>query len=87
MPSRIFEGCSKLTSVEFGDNVKEIGAMAFADCYLIEKLPHGSFEKIGECAFYGCKNLKEFYVGTLDNSISYGTYYACNSFEIGRAHV
>lgn len=58
--SHAFKWCTSLKDVEFGKNLKSIGAAAFAYC---EEFPSeitlpGGFESIGWVPFIGCKNLK-----------------------------
>lgn len=79
IPLNTFGECMHLTSVEFPSTVKEIGASAFAGCVNLVSLPYDVYDHIGACAFYGCRRLEGFYVGTLDDSIQYGTYFGCNS--------
>lgn len=54
----LFQG-SRLTSVDFGNGVKEIGKKAFYNCKYLTSVTFGdSLEKIGESAFGSAKALK-----------------------------
>ncbi|MDE5728738.1 MAG: leucine-rich repeat protein [Clostridia bacterium] len=54
--SVVFDGCKALTSVTLGNNVKEIGAYAFAGCTSLENLVTGA-TSVGMYAFAGCTAL------------------------------
>jgi len=77
-----FEGCTGLSSIVIGDNVKSIGTSAFKDCSALTSINiPNSVTSIGSSAFYGCKGLKSV---TLSNNIAYiddFVFYGCASLE------
>ena len=64
MYSNTFEGCNKLTTVLFGNNVTRIPNNAFSGCSKIATItiPNG-VTNIGNNAFYDCSGLTDVTVG------------------------
>lgn len=60
IPEGLFTGCTQLSNVTFvGNNVKEIGALAFSKCSKIaEIIVPTSVTSIGESTFSGCSSLE-----------------------------
>lgn len=57
-----FKGCLWFKKVIIPESVKWIGQSAFYNCWratIILKKPEKNFESIKDCAFYGCKDVKE----------------------------
>ncbi len=55
----VFENCTNLRSVTFGENVKIIPENAFTQCRALERATFGSsVTSIGDLAFYCCENLE-----------------------------
>ena len=55
----VFENCTNLRSVTFGENVKIIPENAFTQCSALERATFGSsVTSIGDFAFYCCENLE-----------------------------
>ena len=64
----IFKGCSNLSNVTIGDNVKIIPSYTFYGCNRLNSITiPNSVTSIGEWAFYDCSGLtKVNYLGTID---------------------
>lgn len=77
--SPIFDGCTKITTVIIGENVKTIPASAFSGCSGLKSVTiPNSVTSIGNDAFCYCSGLTEInYGGTKAqwNSISKGSYW------------
>lgn len=57
-----FEECTALETVKIPDTVKEISHFGFANSGIVTiELPNG-LEKIGDSAFYGCKNIEDIVI-------------------------
>lgn len=61
--SAAFWGCHKLTTIKNIQKVKEIGYMAFRDCFSLKKLKLDQVVSIDDNAFQGCKKLKTITIG------------------------
>ncbi len=58
----IFNGCTQLATVNFGDNVQTIPAHAFEECTGLKEITiPASVTSIGDRAFYYCTGLKDIY--------------------------
>ena len=79
---RVFQGCTALTNVEFGDNFFAIGSYTFAGCTSLTSftIPN-SVQNLGDHIFDGCTNLVSC---TLSNACTYlagSMFYNCTSLE------
>ena len=58
--NRAFANCGKLETIEFGDNVVNIGQWVCEDCPKLSRVTIGEkVEQIGQYAFVGCKKLQQ----------------------------
>ena len=73
-----FNGCSKLTSIELGEELKTIGNAAFADCDGLTRivLPSG-VKEISQMTFYGCDALSSVSLPDSLEKISAYAFYNC----------
>lgn len=63
--SESFWGCTSITSLEIGNNVKEIGIYAFYNCSNLQSAHlSNSVSVIGSSAFQGCNQLKKVVIGS-----------------------
>ena len=77
-----FWGCSGLQSVEFPDNLKEIGTWSFLNCSNLETISLPSnLEKIGDWAFSGCLSLKSIIIPQSVSSIGSAPFENCPQLE------
>lgn len=61
-----FMGCTKVTSIIIGKNVKTIGSSSFSGCTKAASVTIGSsVAKIGAKAFYNCKKLKKITIKSI----------------------
>ena len=75
-----FYSCDKLTSIQFGSAVKEIGHSAFANCYALEEitLPH-ELSVLGERAFRYCDKLKKIQLFDQLTQIGEDVFFGCTA--------
>ena len=74
----IFEGCSKLVTINIGNNVTTIPAYAFAGCTTIKNINiPNSVTSIGDSAFSGCTELSSVTIGNSVTSIGSSAFYGC----------
>lgn len=79
--SSTFEGCQKLTTVNFGDKLETIGSEAFSGCKNLTKLTlPDALKTIGDDAFIGCTSITEVTLGKELVSIGARAFRNCNSF-------
>ncbi len=80
-------GCTKITSVELGDNLKSIGANAFSGCSNLKTITTGkNINYIGEAAFFECKKLESFTVPSGVSTINNSLFYKCEKLEVVYFH-
>ena len=70
-----FEGAKSITSVEFGNSLREIGQGAFSQCVSLKTLEFpDSLETIGSSAFSGCTSLSGVTYGSGIKTIESGAF-------------
>ena len=75
---RIFDGCSKLVTVNIGDNVTTIPAYAFYYCSGLTSVTiPDSVTSIGNYTFYGCSGLTSVTIGDGVTSIGDSAFSGC----------
>ncbi len=77
----IFEDCTNLKTVTFGENVMIVPAYAFHSCDGLQSVAFGDNSKltsIGECAFYKCSGLKSIEIPDSVTSIGEYAFYGCD---------
>lgn len=75
-----FYNCSKLTTLNLGQDLEEIGKQAFDGCSNITKLTlPDAITAIGDWAFYQCSSITEVTVGRNLKSIGTGAFCGCSS--------
>ena len=78
----IFNGCTALKTVSFGENVKIIPSYTFYSCSsLTSIIVPDSVTSIGESAFYGCSSLTSIVIPAGITSIEESMFYNCNSLS------
>lgn len=76
-----FEGCSKLTTLNFGQDLETVGDRAFYNCTNVTKLTFpDAITTIGDEAFYNCSSITEVTVGSKLQSIGASAFENCGSF-------
>ncbi len=78
-----FNGCTGITSLNFGSQITNIGEYAFMNCSGIASkvtIPN-SVKGIGNAAFYGCSNLSEIELGNSLTSIGGLAFGNCTKLE------
>lgn len=76
-----FEGCSKLTTLNFGQDLETVGGRAFCNCTNVTKLTFpDAITTIGDEAFYNCSSITEVTVGSKLQSIGASAFENCGSF-------
>lgn len=76
-----FEGCSKLTTLNFGQDLETVGGRAFCNCTNVTKLTFpDAITTIGDKAFEGCSSVTEVTVGSKLQSIGASAFQKCGSF-------
>lgn len=81
--SYAFLGCEQIKTVEFGEDVEEIGLYAFQNCVNLEKMVCSSAVSVIKAgAFKGCSSLKEadFSECTI-SAIGYESFAGCTSLK------
>lgn len=75
-------GDSGLQSIQFSDNLKEIGDASFINCYKLEELslPEG-LEKIDYEAFRQCENLKQVHFPNTLQTVYSQAFLNCSALE------
>ncbi len=74
----IFKGCSKLSTVNIGNNVKMIPAYAFMECTRLTSVTIGnSVTSIGTWAFRACTGLISITIPDSVTSIGYSVFLGC----------
>ena len=77
-----FENCDKLTTVNFGKNIRTIGNQAFYDCDELASITiPDSVTSIGTSIFEGCDKLSEVSLGTGIETISQKAFFGCPSLQ------
>ena len=75
--SRAFEGCSDITKVTFGANVKTVGEYVFSNCESLEEiLFNDGLEAIGGYVIYDCEKIKNIVVPDSVKGIAKGAFYS-----------
>ena len=75
----VFDGCTKLTKLTIGDNVKTIPAYAFKDCTGLTSVSiPNSVTTIGNSAFYGCTGLTSVTIPNSVTSIGKSAFWECD---------
>ena len=81
VPSKCFEECINLRSVDLG-NVKVIGDQAFRDCESLEEIVFPeTVEKIFGYSFAGCDSLKKITILNPKVKIGDSAFYGCRAVE------
>lgn len=76
-----FQECSKLTTLNFGEDLQEVGNDAFNGCSNITKLTFpDATTTIGDCAFQNCTSVTEVTVGKQLKSVGASAFLNCKSF-------
>ena len=86
-----FEGCERLTRVDFERPVKQIVPLMFKDCSKLESVGFYSdwldtddlmpFDTIGEFAFINCDGLTHFDIPNSVKEIGDGAFFNCSSLQ------
>ena len=80
--SPVFNGCTALATVRFGENVKTIPAYAFRDCSGLTSVTIGnSVTSIGSRAFYSCSGLTSVVIGNSVTSIGNWAFEGCSNLK------
>lgn len=80
--SNAFIGNARITSLQIGDNVTDIGVSAFKDSKNITEISFGSSLKtIGNSAFQGCSSIKSISLKKPLESIGSSAFYSCSSLS------
>lgn len=76
-----FEECSKLTTLNLGQDLMTVGDRAFCNCTNVTKLTFpDAITTIGDEAFYNCSSVTEVTVGSKLKSIGTSAFQKCGSF-------
>lgn len=76
-----FEGCSKLTTLNLGQDLMTVGDRAFYNCTNVTKLTFpDAITTIGDETFYNCSSVTEVTVGSKLQSIGISAFEGCSSF-------
>lgn len=76
-----FEGCSKLTTLNFGQDLMTVDDRAFYNCTNVTKLTFpDAITTIGDEAFENCSSITEVTVGSKLQSIGASAFQKCGSF-------
>lgn len=76
-----FEECSKLTTLNLGQDLMTVGDRAFYNCTNVTKLTFpDAITTIGDEAFYNCSSVTEVTVGSKLKSIGTSAFQKCGSF-------
>lgn len=79
--SYAFKECTKLTTLNIGQDLEEIGTHAFYGCSNITKLTlPDATTTIGDGAFYNCSSITEVTVGSSLKTIGSDAFSGCASF-------
>ncbi|MBO4843977.1 MAG: leucine-rich repeat domain-containing protein [Bacteroidales bacterium] len=82
IPNNMFNGCDKLTTINFDAVVTSIGVGAFGSCRALTSLTlPSSVTYIGESAFAYCSGLEEFNFSDNITYIGEGAFSNCTSLE------
>ena len=81
IPDGFLEGCASITSFKIPDNTTTIGANAFKGTSIETINIPDTITKIGERAFYECKNLKEIKIPSSVETIHQEAFYSCSALE------
>lgn len=73
--------CKSLCSVEFPENLFEIGRGAFADCTSLKSIYIPNVFYIGDGAFSGCSSLTDIYIPNGVDYLAYRTFQNCPSLQ------
>ena len=77
-----FKNCDKLTTVNFGKNIRTIGNQAFYDCDELASITiPDSVTSIGTSIFEGCDKLSEVSLGTGIETISQKAFFGCPALQ------
>lgn len=80
--SNSFKGNARITSLQIGDNVTDIGFSAFEGCEKITEISFGSSLKtIGSSAFQSCSSIKSISLKKPIESIGSHAFYSCSSLS------
>lgn len=80
-----FAGCSKLSILTFGEELREIGKSAFEGDLMITNLRiPNSTTTIGSRAFYGCRSITAINMGSSVRSVGASAFEGCYSFTAVR---
>lgn len=76
-----FQGCSKLTTLNLGENMQEVSSDAFNGCKNVTKLTFpNAIKTIGDRAFQDCSSVTEVTVGKELKHIGANAFLNCKSF-------
>ncbi|MBD5112091.1 MAG: leucine-rich repeat protein [Ruminococcaceae bacterium] len=82
MGTFVFEGCSSLTNVTFGDRITSINIGTFQNCTSLTSINIPNVvTSISGKAFEGCTNLKNVTLGNNVTSIGGGSFTGCTSLK------
>ena len=78
----LFEGCKKLTYVNFSDGIDNVGNRMFINCTSLKTviIPN-SVKEIGVAAFWGCISLEDLTIPQSVKTISMGAFVGCKSLK------
>ena len=80
-----FRGCNQIVDLNLSENLKEVGAYAFANCKKLEKVNYEYSREfddyIWEGTFYGCENLTEINLPTYCSMILEKAFFGCKNLK------
>jgi len=77
----VFDRCSKLSTLNIGNNVINIPPYAFYGCTSLTSITiPGHVTNIGICAFYGCTGITNISLSNSVTSIEQSAFYGCTGF-------
>lgn len=78
----LFSGCTSLTDVKLGKNLKNITGWMFEDCTNLKNIEIGNnVSKIGEYAFLNCKSLRNIIIPSSVQNIGVSAFYGCTNLK------
>lgn len=80
-----FRGCNQIVDLNLSENLKKVGAYAFANCKKLEKVNYEYSREfddfIWEGTFYGCENLTEINLPSYCSRILEKAFFGCKNLK------